>query len=285
MTVSRGSGTATQVRSAAVLADGRGRGDGGAPHRSTTRAAGARAGDAAVAGAVVRSDLGTGVKTKRRFCDVVIASTARESVSVTIPPACRRRRPDVRSAQPLHRAAGRTPMPVQAFTSHTAVVAVDQADGRGDRAGGREPRVPDDRGSVRSDRRLQPEAARPRSSRRARLRRCASKSRRRHRGRHRRHAARRVARDRPRRVRQSEQADRDGEQPAHRVHVRGADRRHASHDRSFDVVIIGAGPAGLAAAIAAQTARPALRRPREGRARQFAAALSRTRWCFSRRRS
>ena len=76
-----------------------------------------------VTNAVCASDLGTGVKTKRRFCDVVIASTARESVSVAIPP----------HAGPaglmfdLHNrftvpAAGADP--VQSFTRHTAVVAV-----------------------------------------------------------------------------------------------------------------------------------------------------------------
>jgi hypothetical protein len=35
--------------------------------------------------AACASDLGTGVKTARRFCDVIIASTARESVAIAIP--------------------------------------------------------------------------------------------------------------------------------------------------------------------------------------------------------
>jgi hypothetical protein len=76
-----------------------------------------------VANAACASDLGAGVKTKRRFCDVVIASTARESVSVAIPA-------HTGAAALMFDLHNRFTVPpagadaVQAFTRHTAVVAV-----------------------------------------------------------------------------------------------------------------------------------------------------------------
>ena len=76
-----------------------------------------------VANAACASDLGTGVKTKRRFCDVVIASTARESVSIAIPA-------HAGAAALMFDLHNRFTVPaanadaVQSFTRHTAVVAV-----------------------------------------------------------------------------------------------------------------------------------------------------------------
>jgi hypothetical protein len=87
--------------------------------RATGRAAITRP----VANAECASDLGIGVKTKRRFCDVVIASTARESVSITLPP-------HTGAAALMFDLHNRFTVPpatvdaAQAFTRHTAVVAV-----------------------------------------------------------------------------------------------------------------------------------------------------------------
>ena len=87
--------------------------------RATGRATVTRA----VTNAACASDLGTGVKTKRRFCDVVIASTARESVSIAIPPHAG----SAGLMFDLHNRFTVPPTgadPSQAFTRHTAVVAV-----------------------------------------------------------------------------------------------------------------------------------------------------------------
>jgi hypothetical protein len=73
--------------------------------------------------ATCASDLGMGAKTKRRFCDVIIASTPAESVSVALPPHNGaatlmfdlHNRFDVPAA---------TAEPAQAFVSQTAIVAV-----------------------------------------------------------------------------------------------------------------------------------------------------------------
>jgi hypothetical protein len=69
------------------------------------------------------SDQGAGVKTNRRFCDVIVASTARDSVSVPIPahtgPAT--------LLFDLHNRFTVPPAgvgPAQSFARHTAVVAV-----------------------------------------------------------------------------------------------------------------------------------------------------------------
>jgi len=77
----------------------------------------------AVTNAACASDLGTGVKTKRRFCDIVIASTARESVSIAIPPHSG----SARLMFDLHNRFTVPPAgvdPSQSFTRHTALVAV-----------------------------------------------------------------------------------------------------------------------------------------------------------------
>ena len=87
--------------------------------RATGRAGVTRA----VTNAVCASDLGTGVKTKRRFCDVVIASTARESVSIAIPPHAG----TAALMFDLHNRFTVPPAgadPAQSFARHTAVVAV-----------------------------------------------------------------------------------------------------------------------------------------------------------------
>ena len=90
-----------------------------ADQRATGRAAVTRP----VANAACASDLGTGVKTKRRFCDVVIASTARESVAITIPAHSG-------AAALMFDLHNRFTVPpanadaAQSFTRHTAVVAV-----------------------------------------------------------------------------------------------------------------------------------------------------------------
>ena len=87
--------------------------------RSTGRATVTRP----VANAACASDLGTGVKTKRRFCDVVIASNARESVSVAIPS-------HAGTAALMFDLHNRFTVPpanadaAQSFTRHTALVAV-----------------------------------------------------------------------------------------------------------------------------------------------------------------
>ena len=78
--------------------------------------------------AVCASNLGAGVKTRRQFCDVVIASSAAESVAMTIPS----RTGPAALMFDLHnrfQVSAETADPVQAFTSHTAVVAVIQATG------------------------------------------------------------------------------------------------------------------------------------------------------------
>ena len=95
--------------SAAMPADQR-----GAARSTVTRA---------VTNAACASDLGAGLKTRRRFCDVIIASTARESVSVAIPP-------HAGAAVLLFDLHNRFTVPpasadlAQAFMRNTAVIAV-----------------------------------------------------------------------------------------------------------------------------------------------------------------
>jgi len=78
--------------------------------------------------AVCASSLGAGVKTNRQFCDVIIASSAAESVSMTIPAR-------TGAATLMFDLHNRFPVPaasidpVQAFTSHVAVVAVIKSTG------------------------------------------------------------------------------------------------------------------------------------------------------------
>jgi hypothetical protein len=78
--------------------------------------------------ALCASNLGTGVKTNRQFCDVIIASSAAESVSMTIPAR-------TGAATLMFDLHNRFPVPaanidpVQAFTSHVAVVAVIKSTG------------------------------------------------------------------------------------------------------------------------------------------------------------
>jgi hypothetical protein len=78
--------------------------------------------------AVCASNLGAGVKSRRQFCDVVIASAAAESVSMTIPA----RTGPATLMFDLH---NRFPVPaanadaVQSFTSHVAVIAVIKSTG------------------------------------------------------------------------------------------------------------------------------------------------------------
>ena len=71
---------------------------------------------------VCASDLGPGLKTQRRFCDVLIATTAGESVSMRIPP----RTGDATLQFDLHNrfVVPATADLAQAFTRHTAVVSV-----------------------------------------------------------------------------------------------------------------------------------------------------------------
>ena len=73
--------------------------------------------------AVCASDLGAGIKSRRRFCDVIIVSTARESVSMAIPahsgPATLMFDLHNRFIVPAP-----TVDASQAFTKQTAVVAV-----------------------------------------------------------------------------------------------------------------------------------------------------------------
>jgi hypothetical protein len=77
----------------------------------------------ALTNAACASDLGTGVKSRRRFCDVIIASTPRESVSIVVPP-----RTGVATLLfDLHNRFTVPPAGTdlsQAFLRHTAVVAV-----------------------------------------------------------------------------------------------------------------------------------------------------------------
>ena len=78
--------------------------------------------------AVCASNLGTGVKSRRQFCDVIIASSASESVSMTIPAR-------TGTATLMFDLHNRFPVPpanadaVQAFASHVAVVAVIRSTG------------------------------------------------------------------------------------------------------------------------------------------------------------
>lgn len=69
------------------------------------------------------ADLGQGVASKRRFCDVIVASVAAESVAITIPPHT-----GAATLQfDLHNRFTVSPGaadPVQAFARHAAVVAV-----------------------------------------------------------------------------------------------------------------------------------------------------------------
>lgn len=69
------------------------------------------------------SELGVGTKTKRRFCDVIIASTPRASISMAIPA-------HTGPATLMFDLHNRFPVPpqgadpIQAFARHTAVVAI-----------------------------------------------------------------------------------------------------------------------------------------------------------------
>ena len=78
--------------------------------------------------AVCASNLGNGVKTSRQFCDVIIASSAAESISMTIPA---RTGPATLMFDLHNRFAVTAPNadPVQAFRSHVAVVAVIKSTG------------------------------------------------------------------------------------------------------------------------------------------------------------
>ena len=69
------------------------------------------------------SDLGTGVASRRRFCDVIVASVAADSVLVTIPPHAG----VANLAFDLHNRFTVPPAsadPAQAFARHVAVVSV-----------------------------------------------------------------------------------------------------------------------------------------------------------------
>jgi len=78
--------------------------------------------------AVCASNLGTGVKSRRQFCDVVIAASGADSVSMTIPAR-------TGAATLMFDLHNRFPVPaanvdpVQAFAGHTAVVAVIKSTG------------------------------------------------------------------------------------------------------------------------------------------------------------
>ena len=78
--------------------------------------------------AVCASDLGAGVKTRRRFCDVIIATTPADSIAMTLPartgPAALMFDLHNRFTVP----APKTPA-MQAFTSETAVVAIVRSTG------------------------------------------------------------------------------------------------------------------------------------------------------------
>lgn len=93
------------------------------------------------------ADLGTGVASKRRFCDVIVASVAADSVSVTIPPHTG----TATLAFDLHNrfmvpTAPAPADPTQAFTRHVAVVAVIRQTGDviGRAAVSRDYRTPND---------------------------------------------------------------------------------------------------------------------------------------------
>lgn len=95
-----------------------------APQRAGGRAVVTRS----LTNAVCYSDLGTGVKSRRRFCDVIIASTARESVSIALPA---RTGPatllfDLHNRFTVPPASADT---AQSFARHTAVIAVIRATG------------------------------------------------------------------------------------------------------------------------------------------------------------
>ena len=91
------------------------------------------------------ADLGTGVASRRRFCDVIVASVAADSVSVTIPP-------HTGTATLMFDLHNRFTVPAgpvdpaQAFTRHTAVVAVIRQTGDviGRAAVARDYRTPND---------------------------------------------------------------------------------------------------------------------------------------------
>ena len=78
--------------------------------------------------AVCASDLGAGVKTRRRFCDVIIATTPADSIAMTLPA----RTGTAALMFDLHNRftvpAPKTPA-LQAFTSETAVVAIVRSTG------------------------------------------------------------------------------------------------------------------------------------------------------------
>ena len=78
--------------------------------------------------AVCASDLGAGVKTRRRFCDVIIATTPADSIAMSLPA----RSGTATLMFDLHNRfsvpASKTPA-AQAFTSETAVVAVVRSTG------------------------------------------------------------------------------------------------------------------------------------------------------------
>jgi hypothetical protein len=69
------------------------------------------------------SELGSGVATKRRFCDVIVASVAADSVSVTIPAHTGTATLSFDLHNRFNVPTG-APDPARAFTRHVAVVAV-----------------------------------------------------------------------------------------------------------------------------------------------------------------
>ena len=69
------------------------------------------------------SELGSGVATKRRFCDVIVASVAADSVSVTIPPHTGTATLSFDLHNRFNVPTG-APDAARAFTRHVAVVAV-----------------------------------------------------------------------------------------------------------------------------------------------------------------
>ena len=79
--------------------------------------------------AVCTSDLGAGVKTRRRFCDVIIATTPADSIAMTLPAR-------TGTAAILFDLHNRFTVPPpkspleQAFTSETAVVAIVRSNGQ-----------------------------------------------------------------------------------------------------------------------------------------------------------
>lgn len=78
--------------------------------------------------AVCTSDLGAGVKTRRRFCDVIIATTPADSIAMTLPA----RTGTAAIMFDLHNrftvADAKTPA-AQAFSSETAIVAIVRSTG------------------------------------------------------------------------------------------------------------------------------------------------------------